>query len=232
MARIHGNTRLTPMPVLIEGSGTPFEADLYLPRRPRGAVIFAALGGAHEPFKLAMLEAVVSAELADLTMPFSEDALDGDWEADWDNQDSLARLWDASQWLGRESWTAGLDQGLFGSGALAAPVLRMAADRPELMKAVVIFEGSADMSEADLEEIEIPALFIADSSDPLDAELHEAVAQMLHCESRLVLLDKTLIPPKSAVELYLDHFDGTRLLHRSSPAGRVVGSLYEARQGL
>src|SRR5258708_2091045 len=64
----------------------------------------------------------------------------------------------------------------------------------------------SDMSEIDLEEVRIPSLFIADGTDPLDAALHQEVAALLRCESKLLLLDRLLIPPSAAVDWYVDHF--------------------------
>lgn len=205
MARILGNSLPSPMPVLVEDGVNSFEAELYLPRRPWGAVIFAAAGSSDGDAMHAWLEAIIATELAVLN-PLPGADLNEDFFDTWDAGEQLKKLCAASRWLSEESCTSGLAQGLFGSGPLAAPVLRMAADAPHLIQAVVIHEGSADMSEADLDEVGIPSLFIADSSDPLDAELHEAVAQGLRCESRLILLDKVLMPPRAAVDWFVDHF--------------------------
>jgi hypothetical protein len=229
MLRTFGNARLAPMPVLIGEGEHAFEADLYLPRRPWGAVIFAASPACEGEAMHAWLEAIFHSDLAVLCPEQNGLQLDQGYDEVWDSEGQLKMLSSASRWLGEESWTSGLVQGLFGSGPMAAPVLRLAAESPPLIQAVVIHEGSADMSEADLEEIEIPSLFIADSSDPLDAELHEAVSQMLHCESRLILLDRALMPPRAAVDWFVDHFnDYYKSPAKISHAARALGMLHGA----
>ncbi len=229
MLRTFGNARLTPMPVLVGEGEHAFEADLYLPRRPWGAVIFAAAPGSEGEAMHAWLEAIFHSDLAVLCPVQSGMQLDQGYDDAWDTEQQLAMLSSASRWLSEESWTTGLVQGLFGSGHMAAPVLRLASESPSPIQAVVIHEGSADMSEADLEEIEIPSLFIADSSDPLDAELHEAVSQMLHCESRLILLDKALMPPRASVDWFVDHFNNYyKSPAKISHAARALGMLHGA----
>ena len=192
-----------PLPLLLDGADHPFEADLYLPENPWGAVIFGGAWRLDPGFVTAMLEALVSSRLAVLAPRFG--GLSGQ-EEPWDSGYQLRQLGAASRWLAHEKWTGGLAQGLFASGPLAAPALRLAAEPPPPLQAVMIFEGSAEMSDVDLEEVRVPTLFVAEGGDPLDAELHEAVAQMLRCESRLILLDQALVPPRAAVGWYVDHF--------------------------
>jgi hypothetical protein len=194
MARDARHSGKAPIPVLVGDGRRTFQADLFLPREPWAAVVFA--GERAEGFGAAMLDALIAMRLAVLIPFFLPEDVAGD----------LRKIRSCCRWLSEESWTSGLAQGLFGSGELAAPVLRMAALNPASLQAVVVYEGSADMSEADLEEVRVPSLFIADSDNPLDAELHEAVASMLHCESRMILLDKALMPAASAVDWYTDHF--------------------------
>lgn len=206
MARPHAKHDLSPMPVLIDGPRRAFECELMLPKRPRGTVVFAAGQGLEEGFCSAMIDALSSAQVAVLQLP----QLAGTWD-EMEETPSPAELGACLQaachWLERESWTSGLAQGFFGVGGMAAPMLLMASDAPPLLQAMVIVEGSADMSEADLEQVQIPSLFIADAQNPLDADLHQEVALMLHCESKVVLLDKLLVPPMLALDWYLDHFE-------------------------
>jgi hypothetical protein len=204
MARPHVNFQFLPTPVLVEGRSRSYECELMLPKHPRGQVVLADGKGVEENFCAAMIDALFEAEIAVLRLP-AEPSLDGD-DAPQDTVALDEALRAACAWADQEPWAAGLAQGLFGVGAMAAPMLLRATLAPQPLRAVVIVEGMADMSEADLEEVRVPTLFIADGTDPIDSELHQEVAALLRCESKVILLDRLLIPPSTAVDWYLDHF--------------------------
>jgi hypothetical protein len=194
------------MPVLVEDSTAAFEADLYLPRRPWGALIFAPAREHEAGFAMAMLESACALELAVIIPQLHAPEDDEDAWPSHEAGEHLSRLAACSRWLGGEDLTSGLAQGLFASGPFASAALRLCAGRISPLQALVVYEGRADMSEADLEEVRVPSLFVADGEEALDTELHEAVASSLHCESRLILLDSALVPPGAAVDWFADHF--------------------------
>ena len=207
MARPHARTDLSPMPVLVEHGIHVYECDLILPKQPRGAVLFCGGRGVEESFCAAMVDALCLQDIAVLKLPHNEPQWSDDVAEESDSMHLALSLHAASRWLASEHWALGLAQGYFGVGAMAAPMLRKASDPDEGLQAVVIVEGSADMCDADLEQVEVPSLFIADGQDPLDSEFHREVASMLHCESKVILLDKLLAPPATAVGWFVDHFN-------------------------
>jgi hypothetical protein len=175
-------------------------------------VIFGGMSSAHKGFHSMLLDALVDAGLGVLLLPRLRQRRQ---EA---QQRRLVQA--ARSWLNGQAWSSNLSQGLLGCGSMAAPVLDFAGWPENLLRAVAVYEGKPDMSEANLEAVRVPTLFVTSSEHPEEEELNREMAYCLHCESRLVILDNIRVPPKVVAEWFTDHF-GTQI--GVSPEGSWQG---------
>jgi pimeloyl-ACP methyl ester carboxylesterase len=184
--------------VLIEDGIDAFECELLLPAKPVGVLLFQA-GEARgdERFCEGLVDLALGAKLAVLILPFP---VEGGDEEPADARVLQRLLGAAWLWLCGEDWSAELPKACFGAGAMAAPMLRRASSPDPQFRALVVYEGLADMGEADLEEVEVPTLFVADAEDPVDAGLHQRAADVTHGEHKVLLVDRNLPPPRAVME--------------------------------
>lgn len=89
--------------------------------------------------------------------------------------DTLARRWD----------TEGLPIGVFGASTGAAAALIAAAQRPELVRAVVSRGGRPDLAAGALDTVAAPTLLIVGGADPQVLQLNRQAASRIRAECRL-----------------------------------------------
>ncbi len=95
------------------------------------------------------------------------------------------RLVQVIDWIGRNAELQSLRIGLFGASTGAAAALLAAAERPEVIHAVVSRGGRTDLAEAALPRVKAPTLQVVGALDPVVLTLNDQSSQALQCEQRL-----------------------------------------------
>jgi dienelactone hydrolase len=84
--------------------------------------------------------------------------------------------------------TAHLRIGFFGASTGGAAALETAAERPDLVHAVVVRGGRPDLAEAALEQVHAPTLLIVGGHDVRVVQLNEEAYEQLNTEKRLEII--------------------------------------------
>jgi putative phosphoribosyl transferase len=170
------------------------EGNLSLPEGARGTVLFAHGSGSSRfsPRNRYVAQLLNQAKLAtllvDLLSP-EEEAVDLRTAQLRFNIGLLAeRLVGVTDWLVQQPDMRPLRIGYFGASTGAAAALVAAAERPEIVHAVVSRGGRPDLSGPALARVEAPTLLIVGGNDPLVSELNRAALAQLRCEKRLVVV--------------------------------------------
>jgi putative phosphoribosyl transferase len=186
MRRPSGAIRTTP--VTLSLGGVSLEGDLSIPAAARGVVLFAHGSGSsrHSPRNRYVAEVLQEAGLATLLLDLltpDEEAIDLRTRHLRFNIALLAeRLVGATDWLTQHSETRGLRIGYFGASTGAA------ADRPEVVGAIVSRGGRPDLAGDALIPVEAPTLLIVGERDRLVIELNREALARLRCEKQLVIV--------------------------------------------
>jgi pimeloyl-ACP methyl ester carboxylesterase len=98
------------------------------------------------------------------------------------------RLVGATDWLTQYPSTQNLPIGYFGASTGAGAALVAAAERPEVVDAVVSRGGRPDLAGPALSLVRAPTLLIAGENDPEVIELNRAALAQLRCEKQLVIV--------------------------------------------
>jgi putative phosphoribosyl transferase len=170
------------------------EADVVIPDRPRGVVLFAHGSGSsrHSPrnryVASELREAGLATILADL-LTLAEEQRDA-WtgELRFDIGLLSARVAAMTDWVTMYSRTEGLGVGLFGASTGAAAALVAAAERPEAVQAVVSRGGRPDLAGEYLDRVGQPTLLIVGGDDPVVIELNREALRRLPGEARLEIV--------------------------------------------
>jgi pimeloyl-ACP methyl ester carboxylesterase len=166
-------------------------ADLTLPDPASGIVVFAHGSGSsrHSPRNRMVAERLRAGRfgtlLADLLSPAEEEAdrLTGELRFDIDRL--TERVVGILDRLALREDTARLPVGLFGASTGAAAALLAAAQRPDLVRAVVSRGGRPDLAAAGLAAVTAPTLLIVGGADVQVLELNRRAARQLHAVCRL-----------------------------------------------
>jgi putative phosphoribosyl transferase len=199
------------------------DGDLAVPDGARGIVVFAHGSGSsrHSPRNRYVAQELQRAGCATLLM----DLLTADEEAvdvrtahlRFDIGLLAARLVAATDWLGRQRETSRLRIGYFGASTGGGAALMAAAQRPEVVAAVVSRGGRPDLAGPALPHVTAPTLLIVGGADrPVIALNEEALAQM-RCERMLEIVPEAthLFEEPGALEMvarlaqkWFDHYFG------------------------
>jgi putative phosphoribosyl transferase len=177
--------------VKIAAAGVPLEADLTVPDRAAGVVLFAHGSGSSRQssrnrFVAGELQrAGLATVLADLLTPEEEQADARSGQFRFDIGRLSVRVIALTDWLLGHEATAGLGVGLFGASTGAAAALVAAAARPFTVEAVVSRGGRPDLADEFLRLVFQPTLLIVGGRDPTVIELNRDAAQLLPGETRL-----------------------------------------------
>jgi dienelactone hydrolase len=98
------------------------------------------------------------------------------------------RLVEVIDWVGRDVALHSLRIGLFGASTGAAAALVAAAQRPEVVQAVVSRGGRTDLAGPELSQVRAPTLQIVGAQDPVVLELNDQSRHALRCEQRLEIV--------------------------------------------
>jgi dienelactone hydrolase len=175
------------------GSAT-LEGNLTVPQNAGGIVLFAHGSGSsrHSPRNRYVATLLNQAGLATLLI----DLLTPDEEA----VDSLTarlrfdigllaeRLVGVTDWLTQEAQTKNLPIGYFGASTGAGAALVAAAERPEVIGAVVSRGGRPDLAGAALSRVRAPTLLIVGGNDFQVIELNRLALARLRCKKQLVIV--------------------------------------------
>ncbi len=164
---------------------------LELPPRPRGLVLFAHGSGSGRP---SPRDSYVAGELrrtglGTLLLDLLSRDEDGDDGPRLDIALLSMRLGDAVRWLEQQPQTRDFGLGLFGASTSAAAALRLAAERPEKIAAVVSGGGRPDLAGPDeLARVRAPTLLVVGGEDHAVVELNRQALRDLTCEKELAVL--------------------------------------------
>ena len=177
--------------VRVAAGRTSLDADLSIPRKARGVVLFAHGGGSsrrsprNRQVAKRLRDSGFATMLADLLTPDEErrDATTGAFRFDID---LLAeRLAATIDWLLDQPSTARLPIGLFGASTGAAAALEAASRRPAAVRAVVSRGGAPDLADGSLPAVRAPTLLIVGGRDEDVLELNELAAGALPADSEI-----------------------------------------------
>lgn len=187
----HGKTVVgSGRQVSIPAGGVVLDGDLRVPVQATGAVLFAHGSGSSRlsPRNRFVAGVLENAGLATLLMDLltrDEEMLDQLTAHLRFDIDLLAeRLVAATDWLSQQPETAHLSIGYFGASTGAAAALVAAAERPELVRAIVSRGGRPDLAGPALARVRAPTLFIVGSRDQLVIELNRAALEQLPVENK------------------------------------------------
>jgi dienelactone hydrolase len=98
------------------------------------------------------------------------------------------RLVAATDWLAQQPETRELGLGYFGASTGAAAALIAAAERADIVRAVVSRGGRPDLAGDALARVRAPTLLIVGGRDEVVIELNKAALQQLRTEKRLEIV--------------------------------------------
>lgn len=168
--------------VSIPGADAAIEGELEMPLLPAGMVLFAHGSGSsrHSPRNVEVARALRASGLGTLRVDLLDGAEHERDEARVDIGLMTRRLAQAATWLASDPRTAGLPLGLYGASTGAAAALRLAAQAPEAVAAVVSRGGRPDLAgRAVLRAVRAPVLLIVGGNDDIVVEINrEALADL------------------------------------------------------
>jgi putative phosphoribosyl transferase len=179
--------RVTAGPVRLDGN-------LSLPEGSRAVVLFAHGSGSsrHSSRNRHVARLLNEAKLATLLidlLTLDEEAIDARTAHLRFDIDLLAeRLLDATDWLTQHPDTQYLPIGYFGASTGAAAALVAAAERPDVVSAVVSRGGRPDLAGPALMRVRAPTLLIVGGNDVQVIQLNRAALAQLRCEKQLVIV--------------------------------------------
>jgi putative phosphoribosyl transferase len=181
-------------PLQIDASGAMLQADLSLPARARGLVLFAHGSGSsrlsprNRQVAARLNDARLATVLADL-LTAEEEAIDErDRRLRFDIALLAERLVGLTDWLKADRRTASLALGYFGASTGAGAALVAAAQRPDAVGAVVSRGGRPDLAEQALERVRAPTLLIVGGNDGAVIDLNRRALASLHGTKQLSIV--------------------------------------------
>lgn len=170
------------------------EGNLSLPPNAHGVVVFAHGSGSsrYSPrnrYVAQVLQANgLGTLLFDLLMPEEEQKDQRTTRLRFNFQLLARRLASTADLITQHPQTAHLQIGFFGASTGGAAALEAAAERPELVHAVVVRGGRPDLAEAALSRVHAPTLLIVGAKDLPVIQLNAEAFNELTCEKKLEIL--------------------------------------------
>jgi putative phosphoribosyl transferase len=188
------DSRPDPRLVHVPADGTELAGDLTVPVGARGVVLFAHGSGSsrHSPRNRAVAETLQDGGFAtlllDLLTPEEEDFDIRTARLRFDIGLLARRLVAATDWLTAQPETAHLRIDYFGASTGAAAALVAAAERQELVGAVVSRGGRPDLAGDALDKVRAPTLLIVGGNDTAVIEMNRAALARLRGERQLQII--------------------------------------------
>lgn len=184
------------------------EGILTVPPGAKGLVLFAhgSGSGRHSPRNQYVAGELQNAGLATLLLDLltqEEEAIDAlTGHLRFDIGLLASRLVAATEWSRLERETRTLDLGYFGASTGAAAALIGAAERPEMVHAVVSRGGRPDLAESWLPRVKAPTLLIVGGEDDEVVTLNREAFDLLECPKEIEIVPKAthLFPEPGALE--------------------------------
>jgi dienelactone hydrolase len=181
--------------VHVSAGSVVLEGNLSMPHEASALVLFAHGSGSsrHSPRNRYVAGVLQEAGLATLLIDLLtalEEKLDARTAHLRFDIDLLAqRLVGATDWLRRDRQTAHLSIGYFGASTGAGAALVAAADRPEVVGAVVSRGGRPDLAKVALAQVRAPTLLIVGGEDLAVLALNrQALHQLAAAEKQLAIV--------------------------------------------
>ena len=171
--------------ITLSAGGVTLAGNLTIPEEARRVVLFAHGSGSsrHSSRNAYVAQVLNDARLATLLMDLlttseeAEDALTGHLR--FDIPLLAGRVVGATDWLQENAATSKLAVGYFGASTGAAAALVAAAERPQLIQAIVSRGGRPDLAGYSLPRVHAPTLLIVGGDDgPVIAMNRDALAQL------------------------------------------------------
>ncbi len=180
--------------IQITSGDVVLDADICIPAKAESLIIFAHGSGSnrHSPRNRQTAQVMQDAGLATLLVSMlsveeeAEDLIKGNLRFNIALLSS--RLTSITDWLHDNQETAGFKYGIFGASTGAAGALICAAERPELVEAVVSRGGRPDMAARYLEQVSAPTLLIVGGDDSAVIDLNRRALAALKGEKELVFI--------------------------------------------
>jgi len=188
------SARLHDRPVQLRAGAATLDGDLTVPEGASGVVLFAHGSGSsrHSPRNRAVAYQLNLAGLAtlliDLLTPEEERSEARTGHLRFDIGFLAGRLLAATDWLTRDAQTAAMRVGYFGASTGAGAALVAAAERPEVIGAVVSRGGRPDLAGPALARVQAPTLLIVGGDDEPVIPLNQRAYEELRCEKRLKIV--------------------------------------------
>jgi pimeloyl-ACP methyl ester carboxylesterase len=176
----------------IDAGSVQLEGDLQLPPHAAGVVVFShgSGSGRHSPRNQFVAAELRRAGIGTLLFDLLTAEEDRDYDLRFDILLLTERLGHAVRSVRDAPEARGLPVGLFGASTGAASALRVAAEMPDAVAAVVSRGGRPDLAgDGALRAVRAPALLIVGSEDREVIRLNRAAAAHLaHCTHELALV--------------------------------------------
>jgi dienelactone hydrolase len=180
--------------VRIPAGAVAVEGNLRIPDAVSGLVVFAHGSGSsrfspRNRFVAGVLEeAGLATLLIDLLTPQEEAVDELTRHLRFDIRLLAERLVAASEWARQQPDTEHLPIGYFGASTGAGAALVAAAQRPDLVGAIVSRGGRPDLAGPALPLVKAPTLLIVGGRDEVVIELNQRAFDQLRCEKRLEIV--------------------------------------------
>lgn len=177
----------------IPATGVVLEAELVVPDRPQGTVVFAPSSGSghHDPDNRYIANRLGGGGLAcvttDLLTPAEAQRDVREGRLKFDIGLLTGRLEAVLEWVSADERINGLDLGLLGADTSTAAALCAAARHSDI-RTVVSSDGRPDLAGDCLREVRQPTLLIVRCGDPVIIEYNRQAMELLSSDTRLEIV--------------------------------------------
>jgi putative phosphoribosyl transferase len=189
-----GATLVRHTSVSIPAGDVLLQGDLSMPSSPRGIVLFAHGSGSsrHSPRNRYVAEALnehsLGTLLVDLLTAEEEQKDEVTAQLRFDIDLLTRRLVAITDWLASLPQVRGHKIGLFGASTGAAATLMTAAERPDLVKAVVSRGGRPDLAGSRASLVRAPTLLIVGGKDTPVIQMNRDAMALMKCKVELKIV--------------------------------------------
>ena len=180
--------------VQIRSGPALLDGDLIVPREAAGVVVFAHGSGSsrfssrNRAVAQVLQDGGFATLLLDLLTREEETVDDRTYEYRFDIDRLGRRVVSALDWTAGEPALSGLGVACFGASTGAAAALIGAAERPDLVRAVISRGGRPDLADDALPRVVAPTLLIVGGHDPSVIELNRAATRRMRAPVTLEIV--------------------------------------------